>query len=66
MSYSRLLNKRYKDMDGDKTYFMKKVKSVFKQDDLTIGNLEGPLTTATKKVQIKDIYLKGNQNMLRC
>ena len=56
MSYSRSFDKLYKDMDGDKTYFMKKVKSVFEQDDLTIGNLEGPLTTATKSADKRYIF----------
>jgi len=53
MSYARSFDKLYLDMDGDKTYFLKNVKSTFEKDDLTIGNLEGPLTTKTKHMDKK-------------
>ncbi|MFQ7172556.1 MAG: hypothetical protein ACLRQF_11015 [Thomasclavelia ramosa] len=35
---------------NDATYFLKNVKNVFENDDLTI-NLEGPLTSATSHVE---------------
>ena len=33
------------------TYFLKKVKEVFEKDDLTVVNLEGPLTTASNHLE---------------
>lgn len=46
-AYSGSFNQEYANQGNDATYFLKNVKSVFEQDDLTIVNLEGPLTTAT-------------------
>jgi poly-gamma-glutamate capsule biosynthesis protein CapA/YwtB (metallophosphatase superfamily) len=40
------------------SYFMKNVKHIFENDDLTIVNLEGPLTTATIKAE-KQFRFKG-------
>lgn len=42
--YSGSFNHEYKKQDGDASYFFKNVKSIFEKDDLTIVNLEGPLT----------------------
>lgn len=53
MSYERSFDKLYLDKNGDKTYFLKNVSSTFAQDDLTIGNLEGPLTTHSKHMDKK-------------
>ena len=36
-------------------YFLSKVKSVFARDDLTIVNLEGPLTSS-KKIRVRKMY----------
>ena len=58
MSYSRSFDKLYKDMDGDTSYFLKNVASTFASDDLTIGNLEGPLTDATSHAD-KTYAFKG-------
>lgn len=74
MSYDRSFDQLYKNNDGDKTYFLKNVKSTFEKDDLTIGNLEGTLTTATKhpdkryifkgKPEYAQILKKGNVDIV--
>ncbi len=43
--YSGSFNHEYEKQGKDASYFLKNVKSVFENDDLTIVNLEGPLTT---------------------
>lgn len=48
----------YEDV-GDPAYFFEKVLSVFGQDDLTIVNLEGTLTTATER-EDKTYAFKGS------
>lgn len=45
--YSGSFNAEYKNQNKDASYFFKNVKEVFEQDDLTIANLEGPLTDET-------------------
>ena len=45
--YSGSFNHEYEKQGKDASYFLKNVKSVFENDDLTIVNLEGPLTTHT-------------------
>lgn len=45
--YSGSFNHEYVKQNKDASYFLKNVKSVFENDDLTIVNLEGPLTTNT-------------------
>lgn len=42
--YSGSFDEEYIKQGKNPTYFLKNVKSVFDQDDLTIANLEGPLT----------------------
>ncbi len=54
--YNNQFNNYYKANDA--AYFLKKVKSVFSKDDLTIVNLEGTLTTATKRAN-KEFTFKG-------
>lgn len=44
--YSGSFDQEYEKQGQDTSYFLKKVKSVFEKDDLTIANLEGPLTTS--------------------
>lgn len=46
-------NKNYK-------YFFEKVKHIFEEDDITIVNLEGPLTTSTKGNTGKKFAFKGH------
>ena len=43
---------------GGPSYFVRNVREIFEQDDLTIVNLEGPLTTSTDK-QEKAFAFKG-------
>lgn len=54
--YSRNFNKYYKK-NGD-GYFFRKVSSVFSQDDITIVNFEGTLTTSRKRAK-KTFTFKG-------
>lgn len=50
-AYDGSFNQEYVNQGKDTTYFLRNVKSVFEKDDLTIVNLEGPLTTATSHVE---------------
>lgn len=59
MSYDRSFDQLYAKKK-DKSYFLKNVKSVFADDDLTIGNLEGPLTSATSHMDKKYAF-KGKK-----
>lgn len=54
--YNNLFNQYY-NRYGSK-YFLKKVKSVFSEDDITIVNFEGTLTTSTKRAN-KTFTFKG-------
>ncbi|MCH1980978.1 CapA family protein [Ruminococcus sp. OA3] len=55
--YDTSLNAMYESV-GDPSYFLKNVKSIFEGDDLTIVNLEGPLTTS-EDLQEKTFSFKG-------
>ena len=44
--YSGSFDAEYENRGKNANYFFKNVKSIFEKDDLTIANLEGPLTTA--------------------
>lgn len=50
-AYDGSFNQEYAKQGEDATYFLKNVKNVFENDDLTIVNLEGPLTSATSHVE---------------
>lgn len=50
-AYDGLFNQEYAKQGNDAAYFFKNVKNVFENDDLTIVNLEGPLTSATSHVE---------------
>lgn len=50
-AYDGSFNQEYVSQRKDAAYFFKNVKSIFENDDLTIVNLEGPLTTATAHVE---------------
>ncbi len=54
--YNNQFNKYYKANNA--AYFFQKVKSVFSKDDLTIVNMEGTLTTSTKRAK-KKFTFKG-------
>ncbi|WP_027089877.1 CapA family protein [Thomasclavelia saccharogumia] len=49
--YDGSFNQEYAKQGSDVAYFLKNVKSVFEDDDLTIVNLEGPLTNATSHAE---------------
>ncbi len=53
---SGTFNQMYESVDP--SYFLRNVKSVFEKDDLTIANMEGPITTASKYA-IKKFAFKG-------
>lgn len=48
--YDGSFNQEYINQGNDATYFLRNVKSVFEKDDLTVVNLEGPITTAKSHV----------------
>lgn len=48
--YDGSFNQEYVNQGSDSTYFLRRVKDVFEKDDLTVVNLEGPITTATNYV----------------
>ncbi len=58
--YSGSFDQEYKKQGNDVNYFMKNVKSVFESDDLTIGNLEGPLTNEESHAD-KTFAFKGKK-----
>ncbi|WP_129724744.1 CapA family protein [Xylanivirga thermophila] len=49
----------WKHQNKDYSFFFKNVRSIFEKDDATIINLEGPLTTATKRAD-KKFAFKGH------
>ncbi|MEG0276654.1 MAG: CapA family protein [Coprobacillus sp.] len=48
----------YQAQSKNSDYFLKNVKSIFDKDDLTVANLEGPLTNATSHAE-KQFAFKG-------
>ena len=50
-AYDGSFNQEYVRQGNDATYFLRNVKEVFAKDDLTVVNLEGPITTATNHVE---------------
>ncbi len=58
MGYSGSFTDEYYKQNMDASYFLKNVKDIFSQDDLTIANLETTLTSATKKAK-KEFRFKG-------
>lgn len=59
-AYSGSFDQEYEKNGKDSSYFLKNVKNVFESDDLTIVNLEGPLTSATAHVE-KQFPFKGSK-----
>lgn len=57
-SYSGSFDQEYEKQGKNSSYFLKKVKSIFEKDDLTIANLEGPLTNEDAHAQ-KQFAFKG-------
>lgn len=60
-AYSGSFDQVYESNDQDSSYFLKNVKAVFENDDLTIVNLEGPLTSASKHLE-KQFAFKGSKD----
>lgn len=60
-------HKRFDDCVDEKgyDYFLGGVKSVFEQDDLTLVNLEGPLTTSTDKRENRQFNFKGDLDYVK-
>lgn len=56
--YDESFDQEYEKRNQDSSYFFKNVKSIFEKDDLTIANLEGPLTTSKTYAQ-KTFAFKG-------
>jgi len=52
------------DSVGEPSYFFRNVKSIFENDDLTIVNMEGPLTTS-EDLQEKEFSFKGRPEYTR-
>lgn len=50
-SYTNSFDYEFNLRNGDLSYPMENVKSIFENDDLTIANLEAPFTTATPKAE---------------
>lgn len=59
-AYSGSFDQEYEKNGKDSSYFLKNVKNIFESDDLTIVNLEGPLTSATAHVE-KQFPFKGSK-----
>lgn len=59
-AYDGSFDQEYAKQGNNPDYFLKNVKSVFEQDDLTIANLEGPLTDEESHV-IKSFPFKGKK-----
>lgn len=58
-SYYGTFDNEFENQGQNYEYFFKNVKSIFEEDDLTIVNLEGPLTTS-KNAKVKKFAFKGD------
>ncbi len=61
-SYYGSFDHEFKRQGEDYNYFLKNIKPVFEKDNLTVVNLEGPLTTASNAKE-KNLHLKESQGM---
>lgn len=57
--YYGTFDNEFENQNQNHGYFFENVKKIFEEDDLTIVNLEGPLTSATN-AQVKKFAFKGN------
>lgn len=57
--YSNSFDQTYEKLQ-DKNYFFENVADIFAQDDMTIVNLEGVLTTSENAAPGRDFSIKGN------
>ncbi|MBU5306153.1 CapA family protein, partial [Clostridioides mangenotii] len=53
-------DREFINQNKDYSYFFKNVKSIFENDDISIVNLEGPLTTSTSGNTEKQFAFKGD------
>lgn len=58
-SYYGSFDNEFENQGQDYGYFLKNVKKIFEEDDLTVANLEGPLTSASN-AKIKKFAFKGD------
>lgn len=58
-SYYSSFDHEFEKQNQNYSYFFQNVKDVFEQDDLTVVNLEGPLTTSNN-AQVKRFAFKGD------
>jgi poly-gamma-glutamate capsule biosynthesis protein CapA/YwtB (metallophosphatase superfamily) len=58
-SYYGSFDNEFENQGQDYTYFLKNVSGIFSKDDLTIVNLEGPLTTSSN-AKVKKFAFKGD------
>ncbi len=57
--YYGTFDNEFENRDGNFSYFFENVKDVFANDDLSVVNLEGPLTTA-QNAKVKKFAFKGD------
>lgn len=62
--YDGTFDAEYDKQGKDPTYFLKNVKDIFEADDLTVANLEGPLTTV-KEHKEKSFPFGGNPDYVK-
>ena len=58
-AYGGTFDNEFKKQGGNYGYFFENVRDIFLKDDLTVVNLEGPLTTATT-AKVKKFAFKGD------
>lgn len=58
-SYYGSFDNEFEKQNQDYNYFFKNVKDIFDKDDLTVVNLEGPLTTSNN-AKVKQFAFKGD------
>ncbi|MGL5314322.1 MAG: CapA family protein [Peptostreptococcaceae bacterium] len=57
--YEGTFDNEFNNRGGDFDYFFENVRDIFSEDDLTVVNLEGPLTTASN-AKVKKFAFKGD------
>ena len=64
-SNGETFNWRFAQQKGDFSYFFAKVKEVLENDDMSLGNLEGPLTTHNGDRLVKPFAFKGDPSYVK-
>ena len=64
-SNGETFNWRFAQQKGDYSYFFAKVKEVLENDDMSLGNLEGPLTTHNNDRLVKPFAFKGDPSYVK-